>query len=419
MAAVGALVGVGVEVAPQPFLKGVRADVALDLPQDAAALVVDDGGGAGVDDEVGAARDLDRIVFEQPVARHGGGGRAVQELLPDLPFRVIVRNDAVAEIGREAFVQPEVVPVRRGDQVAEPLVGDFVRDDLADALLAGPGGDVRVMQQQVLPEGDGAPVLHGPEGEVRHGDQVHLGQGIGDAVVGLAELQRLAAELQAVAGELLLAGQRQHAHPAVDVILERLEGAHPEEDEVGGHLRRALEDHALLAVFQDLLGLDLGVRHGREAAVDLELDVENGLLRRVVQAGKSAAGVALLELGHGDVLRPSVAGVAAAVEACHAVVDFPGIVDLDPDLPGHGLRQNDAELFRRGVHSERAGRNPVRTLEAAAPDRKLDGVQHNLRDRLRCFELDVHAAVKGEADQIGDQADAVVQRNQIRHTTSL
>ena len=37
----------------------------------------------------------------------------------------------------------------------------------------------------------------------------------------------------------------------------------------------------------------------------------------------------------------------------------------------------------------------------------------------RCFELDVHAAVNGEADQVGDQADAVVQRGQIRHTTSL
>lgn len=70
-------------------------------------------------------------------------------------------------------------------------------------------------------------------------------------------------------------------------------------------------------------------------------------------------------------------------------------------------------------HSERAGRNPVRALEAAAPDSKLDGIQHNLRDRLRCFELDVHAAVKAEADKIGDQADAVVQRGQIRHTTSL
>jgi len=36
----------------------------------------------------------------------------------------------MAEISGETFAQPQVMPVRFGDRIAEPLVGDLVRIDV-------------------------------------------------------------------------------------------------------------------------------------------------------------------------------------------------------------------------------------------------------------------------------------------------
>ena len=37
--------------------------------------------------------------------------------------------------GSEPFVEPEIVPPRHGHEIAEPLVGDLVRDHFVNALL--------------------------------------------------------------------------------------------------------------------------------------------------------------------------------------------------------------------------------------------------------------------------------------------
>ena len=44
--------------------------------------------------------------------------------------------DAEAHPVGEALVQPDVVPPGRGDEIAEPLVGELVRDDHAEGALA-------------------------------------------------------------------------------------------------------------------------------------------------------------------------------------------------------------------------------------------------------------------------------------------
>src|SRR5262245_26807459 len=41
-------------------------------------------------------------------------------------------NKEQREVSGEAFAQPDIVPIRLGDGVAEPLVGDLVRDEADD-----------------------------------------------------------------------------------------------------------------------------------------------------------------------------------------------------------------------------------------------------------------------------------------------
>ena len=44
----------------------------------------------------------------------------------------------------EAFIEPDIVPPRHGDEIAEPLMRHFVGDDAEDAAtrLAGAGGGI-------------------------------------------------------------------------------------------------------------------------------------------------------------------------------------------------------------------------------------------------------------------------------------
>ena len=74
----------------------------------------------------------------------------------------------------ERLVEPDAVPPAHGDQVAEPHVGQLVVDHVGHALQLLLRGALRVHQQQHLPEGDAAQVLHRSEGEVGHGDEVDL-----------------------------------------------------------------------------------------------------------------------------------------------------------------------------------------------------------------------------------------------------
>ena len=66
--------------------------------------------------------------------------------------------------GREPFIEPQIVPPIHGDQVAEPLVRDFVRHDAEHALAVSFVGARPLVEQQVLVEvRDWRPVLHRAE----------------------------------------------------------------------------------------------------------------------------------------------------------------------------------------------------------------------------------------------------------------
>ncbi len=114
--------------------------------------------------------------------------------------------------GGEAFVQPDVVPPCGGDQVAEPLVRHFVRDDVGHSLLRADGRGLVVDQQRGLAIDDGAPVLHGAGLEVRHGDVVELGQRILNSVIAVVVVQEGLRGVQREVRHVLFAGHGADAY---------------------------------------------------------------------------------------------------------------------------------------------------------------------------------------------------------------
>ena len=79
-----------------------------------------------------------RIAFHRRFLRHAAAaGRIARDfaLEPNFPLRIEIRAALAAHPGGESFVQPEIVPPGHRHEIAEPLVGDLVRDDFVDALF--------------------------------------------------------------------------------------------------------------------------------------------------------------------------------------------------------------------------------------------------------------------------------------------
>ncbi len=161
-----------VEVAPQPRAEGVIADGRHELLDDGGALLVGDG--------VEVADRLLRVLHDrrhrvrgdQLVLAMGRRSHVTIEDLPGIPEAGGRGQAAIGQVRGEGLVEPEVVPPAHRDQVAEPHVGQLVEDDLAPSQALGVGG--RVAEEELVGEGHGAHVLHGPGVELRHEELVVL-----------------------------------------------------------------------------------------------------------------------------------------------------------------------------------------------------------------------------------------------------
>ena len=84
-------------------------------------------------------------------------------------------------------------------------MGELVGDHVDDVLELALGGVLRVGEEQRLPEGDAAEVLHGAEREVGDGDEVHRVARVGDVEVVGEVVQGELGHLEAEGGEVELA----------------------------------------------------------------------------------------------------------------------------------------------------------------------------------------------------------------------
>ncbi len=272
-----------------------------------------------------------------------------------------------------------------------------------------------VDEQGGLPEGDGAEVLHGAGREVGDGQQVELVAGIGQAVVVLEVPQRGHRDLLAEGGQRPLAGHAPHAQRRVAhaARLGVLQLADHEGDQVRRHLDGVGEAHDLAATL-GRLRQDAGVGDDGERRVDGQRHVEHRLEGRLVPAGEGTAGVGGLELGGGH-----RAGDAARVlvdrpiETAQLVVE--GAAEDQPQAPAaRGQRLGERQPAALGGLVER-DRRPLLAIpgidDHRLVDGELDGVQHDLADRLVDRDGDRLLAAEGQRGEVGIEPDVVTARD--------
>ena len=110
---------------------------------------------------------------------------------PGFPLRIEFRRALRPHPRREPFVEPEIVPPRHRDEIAEPHVGRLVRDHFVDALLRLGGRFLGIEQEARFVVGDSAPVLHRPAETARDRDVIQLRERVGDAEVVIKILEDL------------------------------------------------------------------------------------------------------------------------------------------------------------------------------------------------------------------------------------
>ena len=308
----------------------------------------------------------------------------------------------------EAFVQPELIPPRHGHQVAEPLVGHLVGDGGEHLLAVGLGGQLWIDQQGVVEVENRPPVLHGREelAVPGPGHQIELGQRVRRVEVAVVEVEQLHRGVQGVLAARGVAPPRDHADLGLaDHLVDALEVAEREEQQVGAHLRAVGELHRALAVGLRPLARDrhVGDRHLAGRRVDGER--EDRLHARLVPNGCEAARVGVFELSEKRPLLAAGAVVVQREQARGLLVDLAGVVDRQLVAPRRqrlGEHEGGGLLF---VVQHRAGRGVA--LKRHLLERQVGGVQHNPVGRAQHGELDGLTAGEGEVAGVRPDVDLV------------
>ena len=223
-----------VDGAPEEHVVAQRR---VDLPQDGRALGVGDAvevlerrGGvhrAVAGDRMGARP----LVGHQPPLAAGVG-----VVDPDVVVLRHVGGDPVAEVLGERLVEPQVVPPRGRDEVAEPLVGHLV-GQRARAGDPQPAGDPAGEDERVA-EGDATGVLHRPCVELRDERLVVVAERVADAEEPVQLVEALPGQREQLVGVLVEVGRdarscAQAERDAVVLVADEVVGAGDDGDEVG------------------------------------------------------------------------------------------------------------------------------------------------------------------------------------------
>ena len=244
----GVAVAVSRKVPADTVAEAFGADVLLEHPKKAAALLVGEGVEHRVDFVGRAHRELDRPRRVEPVEGECNLPIAT-ESDPALVLRLEVVQAAKGHVGRERLVQPDAVPPAHGHEVAEPHVCDLVLDHPGDALELVAGRMSGVGEQRGLTEGRTSEVLHRTPGEVGDRDQVELVAWEGLAKVLGVVPERVRAGFESKRGQVRLSCGVNHAQRGSVHIHDvgGLERADDEGDQVGRHRDRVGELEATLA----------------------------------------------------------------------------------------------------------------------------------------------------------------------------
>src|SRR5262249_28878632 len=256
---------------------------------------------------------------------------------------------------------------------------------------------------------DRAPVLHGAADDLAGSrDQVELRQRIGDAEIFIVIVQEPAGLFESVAGLAGVAALDDNADiHAIHATLDTLEVAYANEQQIGRHLRRLLEAHALRRRRE---ARDLGDGHvGDGHAVLRYIDGhgEGRLAQRLVPAGQQIARIGGLEVGRERTARAIGAGVVHGEEALGGTAYRAVILDVKTVFPGG----DDARKGERGtpepIVEAHTGVGP--TIEGGV----VEGEPHRIQSDGRAGgdDLDGYRDLAGEGERsgIGHQRKVVVE----------
>lgn len=83
--------------------------------------------------------------------------------------------------GCKTFVQPQLIPPIHRDQVAEPLMSQFMRNNVGNPILESFVGFPFIIEDSCGSVGDEAPVFHGTHGELVNSKKIGFGERIFDS----------------------------------------------------------------------------------------------------------------------------------------------------------------------------------------------------------------------------------------------
>jgi hypothetical protein len=273
----------------------VRAEPALEHRDHRGAFLVGDA----------VERALDVGLHHHGVTDPARAGEAVRadgalarkaDRLAVVPLGAQLRDDLLRDPGGECLVQPDVVPPRERDEVAEPHVPDLVGRRARVAALEDGRLLARVGEHDARGVGDEAHVLHGAEPDrLRNHQRIELLERIRPPEILLEQLQdprrhhaRIARLRPAALGRDVAKRRVVHARsPAVDDV----ERAHRERDEVAGKRFRRREVVSLPALaVHHIRSEDLGrVAHHLIVAGRIDRHAPWRLESRLVEARDRAA----------------------------------------------------------------------------------------------------------------------------------
>ena len=397
-------------------LPAVLTDIALEHSEHRRALVVGD-----AVEGVGEVVDiLDRLVDltrrRQFVQVHHIE-RVAQRVRAEILLRQHRRRSAdLGPVGKR-LIEPDIVPPRRRDQVAEPLMRQFVRlHRQAGAFLLQ--RRIGVDQHQPLAEGDGAGVLHRAGGEVGHRQHVQLLKRKPDAEIVLQRRDGARRQRQRIGDARTVAACRDSAHmQRLGAILVRrhpsaiddVERADRERDQIGRQRLGGLENRVGHAVRRRRGGDDRRVADDLLSSRRDHRDIERRLESRLVERREGAARIGLLELGEGI----RVAAVDDLVQALERGIERCVVVEDQRRLAGrHFVDKNQTRHAGRVDLVVMRGKALARfQLDRDAGDREVEAMQEQRTPRFEEFHVDLDMAAEAVGSGIDAKRDAIALRD--------
>mmetsp|Transcript_29085 Transcript_29085/g.48883 ORF Transcript_29085/g.48883 Transcript_29085/m.48883 type:complete len:432 (-) Transcript_29085:29-1324(-) len=251
------------------------------------------------------------------------------ELLPHFVVRKQGIGTVVFHVGSKSFIQPQSIPPPHRDQIAKPLMRQFMRHHNRHALLLL-GGCFQIINHEIdFSVGYQPPVLHSTHSKLGDANHIQLRQWVGYFEEVVIEVQSTHRHIQR---ELPLQaapwrGIHTYHHSSLRLALHEVKLTDRPCQQVRTHLGRRVEHELLHHLCRSIGGWQMRARYfwhvgnGSEMRRNNQSNSECRLYARLIPARKRSAGIQRLKLGacHHFLLPISIC-IRRFVESSHIAI---------------------------------------------------------------------------------------------------